>query len=116
MTDAVADAGAELIPARALNQVTYCERLYYLEYVDAVMPTNEYVEDGLCQYRRVDDPALNSRTRKEGDRLHTRSVPLTSERLSVTAELDLIEECDGVVRPVEYKRSAAPNGPDGRPG
>ena len=106
----------DLIPARALNQVTYCPRLYYLEYVEAVMPTNEYVEDGLFQHRRVNDPALENRTRKEGDRLHTRSVALSSERLGITAKLDLLEERDGLTRPVEYKRSEAPTGPDGRPG
>ena len=37
----------DLIPLRALNQVTYCSRLYYLEYVEAVMPSNEHVEDGI---------------------------------------------------------------------
>ena len=46
----------DLIPVRALNQVSYCPRLYYLEYVESVMPTNEYVEDGLFQHRRVNDP------------------------------------------------------------
>ena len=48
----------DLIPVRALNQVTYCQRLYYLEYVESVMPINEHVEDGLFQHRRVDDPDL----------------------------------------------------------
>ena len=33
----------DLIPGRALNQVCYCPRLYYLEYVESVMPVNEYV-------------------------------------------------------------------------
>src|SRR3954462_15412542 len=97
----------ELIPARALNHVSYCARLYYLEYVESVMPTNEYVEDGLFQHRRVDDASLRNRTRKEGARLHTRSVSLSSERLRVTARLDLLEERAGVSRPVEYKRSEA---------
>src|SRR5947207_1429270 len=32
------------IPVRALNQLTYCPRLFYLQYVDCVMPTNEHVE------------------------------------------------------------------------
>ncbi|HEX8202911.1 MAG TPA: CRISPR-associated endonuclease Cas1 [Isosphaeraceae bacterium] len=104
-----------LIPVRALNQVSYCPRLYYLEYVEGVMPTNEYVEDGLFQHRRVNDPALENRTRKEGDRLHTRSVALASAALGITARLDLVEERDGAVRPVEYKRSAAPTGDDGEP-
>jgi CRISPR-associated protein Cas1 len=105
----------DLIPVRALNQVSYCPRLYYLEYVEAVMPTNEFVEDGLFQHRRVNDPKLENRTRKEGDVLHTRSVSLSSERLGISGKLDLMEERGGETRPIEYKRSAAPTGDDGRP-
>ena len=51
----------DLIPLRALNQVTYCQRLYYLQYVDCVMPTNEHVEGGLHDHRRVDDRELAAR-------------------------------------------------------
>lgn len=98
----------DLIPVRALNQVSYCQRLYYLEYVESVMPTNEYVEDGLFQHRRVNDPNLENRPRKEGDCLHTRSVSLSSDRLGLSGKLDLIEEKDGMIYPVEYKRSAGP--------
>jgi len=105
----------DLIPVRALNQVTYCNRLYYLEYVEAVMPTNEHVEDGLFQHRRVDDPALQNRPRKDGDSVQTRSVQLSSERLGLTGKLDLVEEKDGKVYPVEYKRGDGPSGGDGRP-
>ena len=105
----------DLIPVRALNQVTYCQRLYYLEYVEAVMPINEHVEDGLFQHRRVDDPDLQHRQRKEGDALHTRSVQLSSERLGITAKLDLVEEKNGAVYPVEYKRGSGPPGDNGMP-
>jgi CRISPR-associated protein Cas1 len=42
---------ADPIPVRAPNQVTYCPRLYYLQYVDCVMPTNERVEGGLSGHR-----------------------------------------------------------------
>src|SRR3954453_6938008 len=108
-------ATQDLIPVRALNQVSYCERLYYLEYVESVMPTNEFVEDGLFQHRRVNDPDLTNRTRKEGDALHTRSVSLSSERLGISGKLDLMEERGGVTRPIEYKRSSAPTGDNGRP-
>src|SRR5579871_3922173 len=96
---------SDLIPVRALNQVSYCPRLYYLEYVEALMTNNEHVEDGLFQHRRVNDPQLEHRTRKEGEALHTRSVSLSSERLGITAKLDLMEEKDGAAYPVEYKRS-----------
>src|SRR5262249_3174783 len=97
------------------NQVTYCPRLYYLEYVESVMPVNEYVEDGVFQHRRVNDPALANRTRKDGDALHTRSVSLSSTRLGLSGKLDLLEERSGQTCPIEYKRSAAPTGTDGRP-
>ena len=108
-------AATDLIPVRALNQVSYCPRLYYLEYVESVMPTNEFVEDGLFQHRRVNDPDLANKTRKQGDVLHTRSVSLSSERLGLSGKLDLMEERGGEARPIEYKRSAAPTGDDGRP-
>jgi CRISPR-associated protein Cas1 len=106
----------DLIPVRALNQVSYCPRLYYLEYVESVMPINEYVEDGLFQHRRVNDSALANRTRKEGDVLRTRSVSLSSDRLGITGKLDLLEQEGDAMRPVETKRSAAPKDDDGRPG
>jgi CRISPR-associated protein Cas1 len=105
-----ADAPADLIPVRALNQVSYCPRLYYLEYVEAVMPVNEHVEDGLFLHRRVNDPDLAQRTRKEGDSLHTRSVSLSSERLGLSGKLDLVEEREGESYPIEYKRGAGPPG------
>ncbi len=105
----------DLIPLRALNQVSYCERLYYLQYVDAVMPTNEHVEDGLFEHRRVNDPELASRPRKDGDTLHTRSAALSSERLGLVGRLDVLEEKDGAALPVEYKRSTAPRDEGGQP-
>jgi CRISPR-associated protein Cas1 len=105
----------ELIPVRALNQVTYCPRLYYLEYVEAVMPTNEHVEDGIFQHRRVDDPGLQHRPRKEGEAMHTRSVQISSERLGISGKLDLVEEKDGAVCPIEYKRGSGPPGGNGLP-
>jgi len=105
----------ELIPVRALNQVSYCPRLYYLEYVESVMPINEFVEEGLFQHRRVDDPELASRTRKEGDVLRTRGVSLSSERLGISGKLDVLEEKSDVARPVETKRSAAPKDEKGQP-
>ncbi len=105
----------DLVPVRALNQVTYCPRLYYLEYVEALMTNNEHVEDGLFAHRRVDDPALAGRTRKDGDVLHTRSVSLSSEALGISARLDLIEERDGEAIPVDYKHGSGPRDEAGQP-
>ena len=87
----------ELIPLRALNQVSYCPRLYYLQYVDCVMPTNEHVESGLHDHRRVDDADLATRPRKEGEVVRTRGVQLSSEGLGVAGVLDLCEEFRPVI-------------------
>ncbi len=106
---------ASPIPVRALNQVTYCRRLYYLQYVDCVMPTNEHVEAGLHDHRRVDDPALAQRTRKEGDAARTRSVALSSEALGISGVLDQVEEKNGVEYPVETKHGFAPRNDQGQP-
>src|SRR5438067_10311721 len=103
------------IPVRALNQVTYCPRLYYLQYVDAVMPTNEHVEGGRFDHRRVDDPNLANRTRADGDAHKTRGVALSSAALGLTGVLDLIEERDGAAYPVETKHGSAPRDDDGNP-
>lgn len=103
------------IPLRALNQVTYCPRLYYLQYVDAVMPTNEHVEGGLFDHRRVDHPELANKTRKEGDANRSRGVHLSSENLGISGILDVIEEKDSTSYPVETKHGSAPRDDDGRP-
>jgi CRISPR-associated protein Cas1 len=114
-TNSMIAATLDLIPLRALNQVGYCERLYFLQYVDAVMPTNEFVEDGLFEHRRVSGDELANVTRKDGDALQTRSVSLSSEKWGLTGKLDLVEEKDGRVYPVEYKRSTAPRDENGNP-
>ncbi len=105
----------DLIPVRALNQVTYCPRLYYLQYVDGLMKTNEHVEAGLHDHRRVDDPELANKTRKEGDADKSRGVHLSSETLGISGVLDLIEEKNGERFPVETKHGSAPRNDDGRP-
>ena len=110
-----ATADAQMIPVRALNQVTYCPRLYYLQYVDAVMPTNEHVEGGLFDHRRVDEPDLANKTRKEGDANRSRGVHLSSETLGISGVLDVIEEKDGESYPVETKHGSAPRDDDGKP-
>ena len=94
--------------------MTYCPRLYWLEYVEGLMIINEYVEDGIVKHRRVDDPKTANRSRKEREAIHTRSVSLASEQLGLTGKLDLIEEKEGAMYPVEYKRSAAPTAADGQ--
>src|SRR5437762_8330759 len=108
-------ANAQLIPVRALNQVTYCPRLYFLQYVDCVMPTNEHVEGGLFDHRRVDSPELANKTRKDGGTASSRGIALSSETLGISGVLDVIEEKAGEQYPVETKHGSAPRDEDGKP-
>lgn len=108
-------ATTDPIPVRALNQVTYCQRLYYLQYVDAVMPTNEHVESGLHDHRRVDAPDLKNKTRNDRGTATSRGIAMTSEALGITGVLDVIEEKNGEQYPVETKHGSAPHDADGNP-
>ena len=94
----------ELVPARMLNELAYCPRLFYLEWVDQLwMPSSDTAE-GDRQHRRVDDGGGAAPLPDEGTVLAARSVELSSEKLGVTAKLDLLEGTDGGVVPVDTKK------------
>ncbi len=108
-------AQTDPIPVRALNQVTYCPRLYYLQYVDCVMPINEHVEAGLFNHRRVDSVELANKPRTDRGTTTTRGVALSSDVLGISGVLDLIEEKNSERYPVETKHSSAPHDDSGQP-
>jgi CRISP-associated protein Cas1 len=91
-----------LVPARMLNEYAYCPRLAYLEWVQGEWADNVETLEGKHAHRRVDREA----TRGEG--IHRRSLHLSSERLGLTAVIDLVEGDGERVRPVDYKRGARP--------
>lgn len=92
----------ELIPARMLNEFTYCPRLGYLEWSQGEWEESSDTIDGARVHRRVSQP--------EGARavLHQRSVEVSSSRLGLIAVIDLIESDGRRVRPVDYKRGKTP--------
>ncbi len=123
-----------LAPARMINEVLYCERLAALEWVHGEFADNEYTTDGRFVHRRVDVPgkALKKAPVKKGmappaevdgegspeeegdpEPEVVRSVWLTSERLGITAKIDLVEAVDGKATPIDYKRGAVPDVPEG---
>ena len=101
----------DLLPARMLNEYVYCPRLFFYEWVEGVFENSADTLDGHAKHTRVDSgpTAMPSAEDMEGERIHSRSVTLSSERVGLTAKLDLIESdangADGKsVRPVDYKR------------
>lgn len=111
----------ELVPARMINEVLYCERLMYLEWVQGEWAENVFTADGQVVHRRVNErPAPLRRTdddeaeaSSEERPYEARSVWLSSERLGITAKIDLVEVNGSIVVPVEYKRGAQPDLPAG---
>ena len=100
-----------LVPARMVNEFAYCPRLAYLEWVQGEWAESADTVEGTHAHRRVDRAggSLPSADTEDFERLHARSVTLSSERLGLIARIDLIEAQDGRVVPVDYKRGKRPH-------
>jgi CRISPR-associated protein Cas1 len=104
------------LPARMVNEFQYCPRLAYLEWVQGEWAESADTVEGRGVHRRIDrgSGALpDPEEIVDGERIHARSVTLSSERLGLIAKLDLIEGEDGAVQPVDYKRGRRPHVPAG---
>lgn len=125
-----ASAGAEPLPVRMLNEFAYCPRLFHLMHVEGRWADNVYTVEGRAVHRRVDrlDHVLpnaegesladgrgpDQPKEQDGDEppVVSRSVPLGSERLGLTAKLDLVSTAGDEAVPVETKRGRVPSTPE----
>lgn len=108
----ISDTGAVVpahIPVKKLQQHIYCPRLFYLEWADAQFEYNAFVREGEFVHRAVDRPtgAMASADAPEPT-IKATSVDLGDDDLGLTAKVDMIERGDGLVVPVEVKRSEPP--------
>ena len=94
----------DLVPARMLNEFVYCPRLFFLEWVDRLWAPNTDTAEGDWRHRRADSGGGAVPLPGEGTVTAARSVELASERLGITAKLDLLEGTDGGVVPVDTKK------------
>lgn len=103
----------ELVPARMLNEYAYCPRLFFLEWVDQLWAPSSDTAEGDRQHRRVDAGGGAAPLPSEGEVKAARSVELSSERLGIIAQIDLVEGQNGAVVPVDTKkgRPARDGGP-----
>lgn len=99
----------ELVPARMLNEFTYCPRLFFLEWVQARFTDNSDTVEGRFQHRVVDRQGGSAPEAGKGELIAARSVQVSSASLGLVARLDLIEGTGGRVRPVDTKRGSAPD-------
>ena len=101
-----------LLPARMVNEYQYCPRLAYLEWVQGEWRASADTVEGRHAHRRVDRRSGRLPAADEvepDDKIHARSITLSSNRLGLIARLDLIEGTGGVVIPVDYKRGRRPH-------
>ncbi|OYT71214.1 MAG: CRISPR-associated endonuclease Cas4/Cas1 [Chloracidobacterium sp. CP2_5A] len=100
-----------------LNEYVYCPRLFYLEYVQREWAENLEVVEGRYVHRRADAAAGRVPTRAAAvtseTAIHARSVEVGSEELGALAIIDVLESDNGELVPVDYKRGAAPDTPEG---
>jgi CRISP-associated protein Cas1 len=104
-----------LVPARMLNEHTYCPRLAYLEWVQGDFADNADTVEGRFHHRNVDEEtgALPAPDELAGARFHARSVMLSAPGVGLVARIDLIEADGDTVTPIDYKRGKAPDIPEG---
>jgi len=110
MSDETADGIVpELVPARMVNEFSYCPRLFYLEWVDAQFTDNLDTVEGRWHHRAVDDGGGAVPLPGEGELRVARSVQLSSSSLGLVAKIDLLEAHAGMVVPVDTKRGSPPD-------
>ena len=104
----------DVITIDMLKQYTFCPRLFHLMYVEGRWDDNAYTVEGRHVHRRVDqldhllpeaivgteagtaEPAAKKKKKAEEPAVDpeapviSRSVPLSSEELKLTAKLDLV--------------------------
>ncbi len=106
-----------VLPARMVNEYQYCPRLAYLEWVQGEWAESADTVEGRHAHRRVDRRSGELPTAAEGagttDKVHVRSVALSSARLGLVARMDLVEAEGDRVTPVDYKRGKRPHIPRG---
>jgi hypothetical protein len=102
-----AAADEMLVPARMVNEWVYCPRLAVLEWGHGEWAGNADTSAGRRSHRATEDgpaPALPSPEKLDPDReLRTRRLLLASEKLGLTAQIDVLETQDGEVIPVDIK-------------
>lgn len=96
----------EYLPARMVNEYVYCPRLFYYEWVEGLFRESADTLEGKLQHARVDKEGkgLPEAADLGEEKIHSRTVTLSSEPYRLIAKMDLVEVSGGVATPVDYKR------------
>jgi CRISPR-associated protein Cas1 len=102
----------ELVPARMVNEFSYCPRLFFLEWVQGRFEDNPDTVEGRYKHRAVDRERGKAPLPAEGELTIAQSVMLSSVALGVVTKVDVIEGRNGAVVPVDTKRGSIPDNPE----
>lgn len=104
-----------LLPARMVNEYVFCPRLAYLEWVQGEWVDSGDTVEGSHAHSRVDKPSgdLPDPASEDEEKVHARSITLSSNHLGLIAKMDLVEGEGDVVTPVDYKKGKRPHIPKG---
>ncbi|MBD2083350.1 CRISPR-associated protein Cas4 [Leptolyngbya sp. FACHB-17] len=90
----------DYLPLAYLNAWEYCPRRFYFEYVLGEMEDNEHIILGRHLHCNINEEAVI----QEGDtRIHQQQW-VWSDRLGISGIIDAVEERDGQLIPIEYKK------------
>ena len=90
----------DYLPLSYLNQLEYCERRFWLMFVQGEMEINAPVLEGTYQHERAHTPGAG----QEGETSIHRRLYIWSDRLQIAGFADVVEEEAGRLLPLEYKR------------
>lgn len=90
------------IPISAVAEYLYCPRNFYYRMVEGAEETNHFVLEGCLQEELREERTSQTR----GEVHQKRKVFIDSEFYGIIGELDAVEEKEGLLYPVEYKRGS----------
>ena len=102
-------AGPQLVPARMLNELVYCQRLFHLEWVDGRWAHNDDTVQGSVAHDATDRRSGRMPAPDEEEKPFTSiQVALSDPDLGVTAVIDRVDHEDGSSSPVDMKKGSGP--------
>lgn len=90
----------DYLPLSYLNQLEYCERRFWLMFVEGEIAVNAPMLEGIYRHERAHQGGSEQR----GETTTYRQVYVWSERLQLAGLADFVEDEAGQLQPVEHKR------------
>lgn len=90
----------DYLPLSYLNQLEYCERRFWLMFVEGELAINAPMLDGIYRHERTHQTGQEQR----GELLTRRQLYVWSDRLRLVGLADCVEDEAGQLVPVEHKR------------